>query len=78
MLEKYYEPWKQLLAKGVGVNCGECGCFNKPSHRFFLAWLSDVWIFYQKAMHAYKESPVQHLKLVNCHINGVKTPVKID
>jgi len=29
-------------------------------------------------VHAYKESPVQYLHLVNCNINGVKTPLKID
>lgn len=31
-----------------------------------------VWI------NAYKESPVQNLKLVNCNFNGIKTPMKID
>jgi hypothetical protein len=29
-------------------------------------------------VHAYKESPVQHLRMVNCNIRGVNTPVKID
>ena len=29
-------------------------------------------------VHAYKESPVQHLRLVNCNIKGVTTPIKID
>ncbi|MDB5250770.1 MAG: glycoside hydrolase family 28 [Segetibacter sp.] len=27
---------------------------------------------------AYKESPVENLKMVNCNINGVKTPMQID
>lgn len=29
-------------------------------------------------VNAYKQSPVQHLKLVNCNIKGVQTPLKID
>ncbi|MEI6945593.1 glycoside hydrolase family 28 protein [Paraflavisolibacter sp. H34] len=33
---------------------------------------------YAVHVHAYKASPVQHLKLVNCTINGVETPVRID
>ena len=29
-------------------------------------------------VNAYKESPVENLKIVNCTIRGVKTPIKID
>ncbi len=29
-------------------------------------------------VHAYKESPVQNLTMVNCTIRGVKTPLQID
>ena len=29
-------------------------------------------------VHAYKESPVENLKMVNCTIRGVKTPMQID
>jgi aryl-phospho-beta-D-glucosidase BglC (GH1 family) len=42
MLEKYYQPWIDLVKKGVGVHCGECGCFNKTPHAVFLAWFEDV------------------------------------
>lgn len=42
LLEKYYKPWIDLKAKGVGVHCGECGCWNKTPHGVFLAWFSDV------------------------------------
>jgi endoglucanase len=42
MLEKYYEPWIELARSGVGVHCGECGCWNKTPHDVFLAWFSDV------------------------------------
>lgn len=42
MLETFYQPWKDILQKGVGVHCGECGCWNKTPHLVFLAWFSDV------------------------------------
>jgi endoglucanase len=42
MLEKYYKPWIDLVKSGVGVHCGECGCWNKTPHDVFLAWFSDV------------------------------------
>ena len=42
MLEKYYKPWIDLVNKGVGVHCGECGCWNKTPHAVFLAWFEDV------------------------------------
>lgn len=42
MLEKYYEPWIALANEGIGVHCGECGCWNKTPHDVFLAWFGDV------------------------------------
>jgi endoglucanase len=42
MLEKFYEPWIGLVKEGVGVHCGECGCWNKTPHDIFLAWFGDV------------------------------------
>jgi aryl-phospho-beta-D-glucosidase BglC (GH1 family) len=42
MLENYYKPWIELKNKGVGVHCGECGCWNKTPHDVFLAWFGDV------------------------------------
>lgn len=42
LLENYYKPWIDLKAKGVGIHCGECGCWNKTPHSVFLAWFSDV------------------------------------
>ncbi|MBX3240524.1 MAG: cellulase family glycosylhydrolase [Chitinophagaceae bacterium] len=42
MLEDYYKPWMELIEKGVGVHCGECGCWNKTPHDVFLAWFTDV------------------------------------
>ena len=42
MLEEMYQPWVELIKQGVGVHCGECGCFNKTPHPVFLAWFEDV------------------------------------
>ncbi|NIJ53753.1 cellulase family glycosylhydrolase [Dyadobacter arcticus] len=42
MLEKFYKPWIDLVGKGVGVHCGECGSWNKTPHDVFLAWFGDV------------------------------------
>ncbi|MEJ7766909.1 MAG: cellulase family glycosylhydrolase [Chitinophagaceae bacterium] len=42
LLKKYYQPWIDLVEKGVGVHCGECGCWNKTPHDVFLAWFEDV------------------------------------
>jgi endoglucanase len=42
MLETFYKPWIDLVNKGVGVHCGECGCYNKTPHDVFLAWFGDV------------------------------------
>lgn len=42
MLEDFYKPWIDLVNQGVGVHCGECGCWNKTPHNVFLAWFGDV------------------------------------
>jgi hypothetical protein len=42
MLEKYYQPWIDLVKSGVGVHCGECGAWNKTPHDVFLRWFGDV------------------------------------
>ena len=42
MLENYYKPWIDIKNKGVGVHCGECGCWNKTPHDVFLTWFGDV------------------------------------
>jgi len=42
MLEKYYQPWLDLMKQGVGVHCGECGSWKKTPHEVFIAWFTDV------------------------------------
>ena len=41
-LETYYAPWVELVRSGVGVHCGECGCWNRTPQDVFLAWFTDV------------------------------------
>jgi endoglucanase len=41
-LEEFYKPWIALIEKGVGVHCGECGCWSNTPHDVFLAWFGDV------------------------------------
>ncbi len=41
-LEELYQPWIELVKQGVGVHCGECGCWRETPHEVFLAWFGDV------------------------------------
>jgi endoglucanase len=41
-LEEFYKPWIELINKGIGVHCGECGCWSHTPHEVFLAWFGDV------------------------------------
>ena len=41
-LEKTYAPWRALIAQGVGVHCGEAGCYYRTPHDVFLRWFSEV------------------------------------
>ncbi|MDP2890092.1 MAG: cellulase family glycosylhydrolase [Bacteroidota bacterium] len=41
-LEELYQPWIDLVKQGVGVHCGECGCYRETPHEVFLAWFEDV------------------------------------
>ena len=41
-IEKFYAPWIETVQKGIGVHCGECGCWQETPHDVFLAWFSDV------------------------------------
>ncbi|TVR49905.1 MAG: endoglucanase [Puniceicoccaceae bacterium] len=41
-LEKHYREWAALFEKGVGVHCGEGGCYHLTPHAVFLDWFRDV------------------------------------
>lgn len=42
MLEEHYAPWIDIVKQGIGVHCGEFGCYNQTPHDVFLAWFSDT------------------------------------
>ncbi|HTR31427.1 MAG TPA: cellulase family glycosylhydrolase [Puia sp.] len=42
MLESFYKPWIDLVNQGIGVHCGECGCWKMTPHAVFIAWFTDV------------------------------------
>ncbi|MCL2348634.1 MAG: hypothetical protein FWC50_10295, partial [Planctomycetaceae bacterium] len=35
-------PWGELVKQGIGVHCGEAGCYNRTPHNVMLAWLNDT------------------------------------
>jgi aryl-phospho-beta-D-glucosidase BglC (GH1 family) len=41
-LEEFYKPWIALVEQGVGVHCGEGGCWRNTPHEVFLAWFGDI------------------------------------
>lgn len=41
-LEQEFAPWIELARRGIGVHCGECGCFSRTPHTVFLSWFRDV------------------------------------
>ncbi|MFV0376090.1 MAG: cellulase family glycosylhydrolase [Mangrovibacterium sp.] len=41
-IEQFYQPWIEAVKNGVGVHCGECGCWRETPHPVFLAWFNDV------------------------------------
>ncbi len=41
VLVDLYKPWIDLVNQGVGVHCGECGCYNETPHDVFLTWFED-------------------------------------
>jgi aryl-phospho-beta-D-glucosidase BglC (GH1 family) len=41
-LEERFKPWGELARKGIGVHCGETGCYNKTPYPVFMAWMTDV------------------------------------
>lgn len=41
-IEEFYKPWIDAVKNGVGVHCGECGCWRETPHVVFLSWFGDV------------------------------------
>lgn len=42
ILEQRFAQWGNLTKRGIGVHCGECGCFNKTPYSVFISWFTDV------------------------------------
>jgi endoglucanase len=42
LLDEHYAPWVEIVRQGIGVHCGELGCYNQTPHEVFLAWFSDT------------------------------------
>jgi endoglucanase len=42
LLDEHYAPWVEIVRQGIGVHCGELGCYNQTPHDVFLAWFSDT------------------------------------
>jgi len=69
--------------KDAAVRCNMF--YEQPGN--FIPTIRNIWVENLQVekggnfgiyVNAYKESPVQNLKMVNCDIRGVKTPMKID
>lgn len=41
-IEQFYAQWIDAVKQGVGVHCGECGCWKETPHEVFLSWFEDV------------------------------------
>ena len=42
ILERRFAQWGELARSGVGVHCGECGCYNRTPYDVFIGWFTDV------------------------------------
>ena len=41
-LREFYQPWREVEAKGVKVHIGEFGCYNKTPNDVALRWFADL------------------------------------
>jgi endoglucanase len=41
-LIRHYQQWLDLIPKGVGIHCGEGGCYKETPHDVFLTWFHSV------------------------------------
>ncbi len=42
-LREYYQPWRDVEAKGVKIHIGEMGCYNRTPNELALRWLGDLF-----------------------------------
>ncbi|CAG0935786.1 endoglucanase [Thermoflexales bacterium] len=48
VLREFYQPWRDVEARGVRVHIGEFGCYNQTPHDVALRWLTDLFGVYQE------------------------------
>jgi endoglucanase len=44
-----FAPWKELVAKGVGVHVSELGCWKRTPHAAAVAWLADAAALFRES-----------------------------
>lgn len=49
-VEEYYAPWIDLVKKGVGVHCGECGAYNRTPIKFSFPGSKMCWMSCMKTV----------------------------
>jgi len=47
-LREFYQPWRDLEAKGTKVHIGEFGCYNKTPQDVALRWFADLLSLYRE------------------------------
>jgi aryl-phospho-beta-D-glucosidase BglC (GH1 family) len=47
-LRDFYQPWRDVAARGVDVHIGEFGCFNRTPNDVALRWLGDLTSLYRE------------------------------
>ncbi|MEO6730234.1 MAG: glycoside hydrolase family 28 protein [Ferruginibacter sp.] len=69
--------------KDAAVTCNMF--YERPGN--FMPTIRNIWVENMEVLkggnfgiyvHAYKESPVENLRILNCNIKGVKTPIQVD
>jgi len=45
-LRDFYQPWRDVEARGVRVHIGEMGCYNKTPNDIALRWFTDLFGIY--------------------------------
>jgi endoglucanase len=48
-LHAYFEPWRQVEARGARIHMGEFGCYNHTPNDVALRWLADLMSVWREA-----------------------------
>jgi hypothetical protein len=47
-LREFYQPWRDVEARGARVHIGEFGCYNKTPNEIALRWFADLFAIYRE------------------------------